>query len=81
MESSTNLPTPSASPPSVIIFNVTPLNLKNIKVSNIDNGIAVKIIIVLLRFLKNTTITMTARTAPSAPSRSSPLIESLIYSL
>ena len=64
MESSTRRPMPRANPPNVMILSVVPLNLKKMKVTRIDNGIARKIIIALRVFLRKRMITIVASNAP-----------------
>jgi hypothetical protein len=63
------------------MFNVVPLNLKNINVTKIESGIARKIIIALLEFLKKIKMTSVAKNAPRIASWFKPLIDCLIYKL
>jgi predicted butyrate kinase (DUF1464 family) len=69
---------PRASPPKVIMLRVVPLNLKKIKVTKIDKGIARKMIIALLVLRKNIRITIIARKAPSIDSCFNPFMDCLI---
>ncbi len=69
---------PSASPPRVIVLSEIPEKRKKIKVTKIESGIAINMIIVLLTFLMKIIITNTARRAPIAPSLINPEIESLM---
>ena len=74
MESSTSLPTASASPPNVMMFSEAPPNLNQMNVMSIERGIATRMMSVPRMFRRKSMMMIMARSAPIPPSRSSPEI-------
>ena len=75
--SSITRPIATVMPPRVIMFNVKPCQFSKAKAAKTESGIDTADTRVdrTLKF-KNTRITMTAKSAPSAPSRTTPLMDS-----
>ena len=64
MALSTSMPTPRASPPSVIMFSVKPPKYISAKVAMIEIGMAVAMMAVLRRLRRKNSSTSMANTPP-----------------
>ena len=75
VESSTNMPTASARPPSVIVFSVSPRKYSTTSDDRIASGIEIITTSVERQEPRKTRIISAVRPAAMAPSRSTPLTE------
>ena len=75
VESSTNIPTASARPPSVMVFRVSPRKYSPTSDDRIASGIEIITTSVDRQEPRKTRIISAVRPAAMAPSRKTPLIE------
>ena len=80
IELSTNMPTPSASPPKLTVLSVKPLKYISAKVAMTEIGIATPMISVEVRLRRKNSSTNTASTAPASAALSTLRIDARMNS-